>query len=65
MTRERENELMAEMQRLRCESQQVIQRIVDARLRGERDEKAIKALSEISRKEVELTKPDFAELYAA
>jgi hypothetical protein len=65
MTREKENELMAKRRELRRESQKLIQQIVDSRLEGHRNERAITALSRVSREEVELTKPNFSELAAA
>lgn len=36
----------------------MIQRIVEARMRGERDDEAIRKLAALSREEVEMTKPD-------
>ena len=59
MTRERENELLAQRSDLRRRSRALIQRIVDARLRGERDEAAISELAALSKHEVELTRPRF------
>lgn len=60
MTREREDQLLAERSELRRRSRAAIQRIVEARLRGERDEQAIDELAALSRQEVELTRPAFA-----
>lgn len=65
MTRERENELLAHRKELRRRANELIQRIVDARLRDERDEDAIRELAQISRREIELTRPDFSGLAAA
>lgn len=65
MTRERENELLAHRKELRRRANDLIQRIVDARLRNERDEEAIRELALISQTEIELTRPDFSRLVAA
>lgn len=60
MTREREDQLLAERSEIRRRSRVLIQRIVDARLRGEQDEEAMAELAMLSAREVELTQPDFA-----
>ena len=62
MTREKENELLAQRREMRRRANDLIQRIVEARLRGERDTDAIAALAVLSKREVELTKPDFSAL---
>ena len=59
MTREREDQLLAMRSGIRRRARAAIQRIVDARLRGERDDAAILELAELSKQEVELTKPQF------
>ena len=59
MTREREDQLLAEMRQLRQETSKLVQRIVEARMRGERDDDAIDRLATISDRKVELTRPDF------
>ncbi len=59
MTREREDQLLAEMRQLRQETSRLVQRIVEARMRGERDDDAIDRLATISDRKVELTRPDF------
>ncbi len=58
MTRDKENELLARRRKLRQESNELIQRIVEARIRGDRDADAIRALGKLSREEVEMTRPD-------
>lgn len=58
MTRDKENELLARRRALRQKSNELIQRIVEARIRGDRDADAIHALGELSREEVEMTRPD-------
>jgi len=59
MTRERENEMLAERSALRRQLSAAIQRIADARLRGERDDAAIAEVARLSQREVELTRPNF------
>ncbi len=59
MTPDREEEIVAVRRDIRRRAIQAIQRIVDARLRGERDDVAISELAALSRQEVELTKPFF------
>jgi hypothetical protein len=58
MTRDKENELLARRRKLRQKSNVLIQRIVDARIGGHRDAEAIRTLGELSREEVEMTRPD-------
>lgn len=58
MTREKEDELLARRRVLRLKANEMIQRIVEARIRGERDDEAISALAELSKEEVEMTDPD-------
>jgi hypothetical protein len=59
MTREKEDELLARLRELRMESGRMIERIVVARKEGNRDEEAIRRLSEISRERERLTQPVF------
>lgn len=59
MTREREDELLALRREMRLRARAAIQRIVDARLGGQRDDAAIHELAQLSKEEVELTKPIF------
>lgn len=59
MTREKENELLERRRQLRIKAQEMIQRIVEARIRGGRDEDAIQTLAKLSREEVDMTSPDF------
>lgn len=59
MTREKEDELLAQRRELRNESKRMIQRIVQARLGGTRDDEAIDRLASLSCEEVEMTTPDF------
>ena len=59
LTREREDELLAIRREMRRRARAAIQRIVDARLRGERDAEAIQELAMLSKQEVELTGPFF------
>lgn len=59
MTRERENQLIAQRSGLHKRMRNLIQRIVEARLRGDRDEQAIAELAELSKQEVDLTRPKF------
>lgn len=59
MTRESENELLAQRSELRRSARKLVQRIVEARIRGERDEAAIEALRKLSEREVNLTQPNF------
>jgi hypothetical protein len=58
MTRDKENELLARRRKLRQESNELIQRIVEARISGHRDADAIRELGKLSREEVEMTRPD-------
>lgn len=58
MTCEKEDELLARRRELREKAHEMIQRIVEARIKGERDADAIKELAVLSRQEVEMTKPD-------
>lgn len=59
MTPDHDEEIVAVRRDIRRRAVQAIQRIVDARLRGERDDIAITELAALSRQEVELTKPFF------
>jgi hypothetical protein len=59
MTREREDELRDELRALRIETNKMIQRIVDARIAGLRDDEAITAMRALSHRRVELTRPNF------
>lgn len=61
MTREKEDELLARRRELRAKAHEMIQRIVEARIKGERDTDAIKELAVLSRQEVEMTKPDLTQ----
>lgn len=61
MPTEAENALVAELEAIRKQVEAAIQRIVDARLSGTRDDEAIRALSALAKREVELTRPEFAE----
>lgn len=58
MTREIENELLARRRELRQRANELIQLIVEARIRGDRDAESIRALAQLSREEVEMTRPD-------
>lgn len=58
MTREKEDELLARRRELRLKANEMIQRIVEARIKGERDGEAIRALAALSKEEVEMTSPD-------
>ena len=61
MTREKENELLAELSELRRERRRLIRRIVQARARGQRDDQAINALQALSNRQLALTVPDSAD----
>lgn len=58
MTREKEDELLARRRALRLKANAMIQRIVEARIKGHRDDAAIRELAVLSREEVEMTSPD-------
>ncbi|RVQ68752.1 hypothetical protein EKN06_00515 [Croceicoccus ponticola] len=58
MTRQKEDELLARRRELRRRAHELIQRIVEARLKGERDAEAIGELARLSQEEVEMTSPD-------
>ena len=60
MTREKEDELLATRRELRRKAKAMIQRIVEARMRGERDGEAIIELGRLSAAEVKMTKPDLS-----
>lgn len=60
MSRDQENALLAQQSELRKRSREVVQRIVEARLAGSRDDAAISELRELSKQEVELVAPAFA-----
>lgn len=64
MTREKEDELLAQLAQLRSEAGELIGSIVEARARGERDEKAMNRLAAIWREQTKLTQPKFEELVA-
>jgi len=55
MTREKEDELLAELSKLRLERRKYIRRIVQARAKGRRDDEAINALETLSKRQLELT----------
>ena len=59
MSRQEEDALLARRRELRMEAKRMIQRIVEARLRGTRDDEAIDRLGVLTREEVEMTAPDF------
>jgi len=59
MTREEEDALLAEMHRMRQRSTVLIQRIVDARMNGSRDDDAIAEMGWLSKRRVALTRPVF------
>jgi hypothetical protein len=61
MPREIEDEMVNQLSALRRELDEAIQRIVDARLAGKRDDEAIRELAALQNREVELSKPEFAE----
>jgi FixJ family two-component response regulator len=58
---EAENALVEELAALRKQVEDAIQRIVDARVKGARDDEAIRQLSALAKREVELTRPVFAD----
>lgn len=58
MTREKEDQLLAELSKIRLERRKLIRRIVQARALGDRDEEAISALETLSERQLELTEPD-------
>ncbi len=58
---EMENALVAELAALRKQVEDAIQLIVDARVNGKRDDEAMRRLSTLAKREVELTRPVFAD----
>jgi len=59
MTREEEDALLAEMHRIQRRSSVLIQRIVDARMNGSRDDDAVAEMGWLSKRRVALTRPVF------
>jgi hypothetical protein len=59
VTREREDALLAQLNQLQLQAEAIIQRIVDARQRGSRDDQAIADLAQISHQRREITRPVF------
>jgi hypothetical protein len=59
VTREREDALLAQLNDLQLQAGSLIQRIVDARTQGARDDAAIADLAKISQRRRQLTRPMF------
>lgn len=57
MTREKEDELLGKLRDMRRESGKLIQKIVDARKSGDRDDAAIAELAQLSKAQAALTRP--------
>jgi len=54
MTREQEDRILQEREALRQRESKLIQRIVDARLKGDKDAEAIQRLSDLSQQHMAL-----------
>lgn len=57
MTLDRENWLVGEIRQIERQKRAMIQKIVDARVAGHRDDAAIRELSRLSERKLELTRP--------
>jgi hypothetical protein len=57
MTLDLENRLVAEIRQIELSKRVMIQKIVDARVSGSRDDDAIRELSRLSERKLELTRP--------
>ena len=57
MTLEKEDRLVGEIRQIEREKRAMIQKIVDARIAGGRDEEAIRELSRLSERKLRLTRP--------
>jgi hypothetical protein len=61
MPRDFEDAEIEKLNEIRRKLEEAIQRIVDARMNGTRDDAAIRELAALQNREVELSKPEFAE----
>jgi hypothetical protein len=57
MTLEKEDRLVGEIRQIERDKRAAIQKIVDARVAGRRDDAAIRELSRLSERKLELTRP--------
>lgn len=61
MPRNVEDTMVSELNEIRRKLDEAIQRIVDARVKGQRDDAAIRELATLQNREVALSKPVFAD----
>lgn len=60
MTRERENQIVSELQRIEAKKRELIRQIVEASLAGEQVETQLSAMGTLSRRKGELTRPSMS-----